>query len=246
MLAAVLAVSLASCATPAPESGTGIGSGELASSGWARASLSGADGSSWSHQTFPGKRASRYAPQRKDGRDALMVSAASSASMVRRKVHIEPERLGRLQFSWLVPAMIETADMSKREFDDSPVRLVLAFEGERSTFSARDAMLSELAEALTGEPLPYATLMYVWSNRRESETVIINPRTSRIRKLVLENGPGKLSRWLNYDRDVKADFFHAFGEQPGALVSIGVMTDTDNTRSHASAWYGPVRFVPAD
>lgn len=216
----------------------------LAGSAWARASVSG-PGSAWAHQTFPGKRATLYAPQRKDGRDALMVRAQSSASVVRRTLRLEPDQLGRVQFSWLVPAVITAADMARRESDDSPVRLILAFEGDRSRFSAKDAMLSELAETLTGEPLPYATLMYVWSNRRPPETVIINPRTDRIRKLVMESGPGHLSRWLNYERDVRADFVKAFGEPPGALLSIGVMTDTDNTRSEASAWYGPVRLLPA-
>ena len=40
-----------------------------------------------------------------------------------------------------------------------------------------------------------------------------------------------------------ADFQQAFGEAPGALLSIGIMTDSDNTASTASAWYGPVRHV---
>jgi len=42
---------------------------------------------------------------------------------------------------------------------------------------------------------------------------------------------------------VRADFVKAFGEAPGALLAIGIMTDTDNTRSEAQAWYGPVRHV---
>ena len=33
----------------------------------------------------------------------------------------------------------------------------------------------------------------------------------------------------------------AFGEAPGHLVGIAIMTDTDNTRSHAKAWYGDIR-----
>ena len=124
---------------------------------------------------------------------------------------------------------------------DSPVRLVLAFEGDRSKFSMRNAMLSELARSLTGEELPYATLMYVWSNRHPQGTVIPSARTDRIRKLVLESGPGKLGQWLDYARDIRADYEKAFGEAPGALVGVALMTDTDNTRATAQAWYGPVQ-----
>ena len=75
-------------------------------------------------------------------------------------------------------------------------------------------------------------------------SVLVNSRTSRIRKLVMESGPRNLSQWLEYERDIRADFTKAFGEAPGALVSIGIMTDTDNTQSTAQAWYGPVRLVP--
>ena len=126
----------------------------------------------------------------------------------------------------------------------APVRLVLAFDGDRSRFSARDAALSELALVLTGEPLPYATLMYVWCNKRAPGTVIPSPRTDRIRKLVLESGPARLDQWLDYERDIRADYERVFGEQPGALVGIALMTDSDNTHSRATAWYGPIRFLP--
>ena len=160
--------------------------------------------------------------------------------MLRRKVRIAPADLGNVTFSWQVPELIASADMALRDADDSPVRLILTFEGDRSTFSAKNAMLSELAQVLTGEPLPYATLMYVWCNACEANSVILNPRTDRIRKFALESGPAKLNRWLDYERDVRCDFEKAFGEAPGALVSVSIMTDSDNTASLAKAWYGPV------
>jgi hypothetical protein len=75
--------------------------------------------------------------------------------------------------------------------------------------------------------------------------VIRNPRTERIRKLVVESGPHRLNQWLDYERDIRADYERVFGEKPGALRGIAIMSDSDNTKSHARAWYGPVRFVPA-
>jgi hypothetical protein len=135
--------------------------------------------------------------------------------------------------------------MALRDADDSPVRIILAFEGDRSRFSPKDAMLSELSRTLTGEPLPYATLMYVWCNKRPPGTVIASPRTDRIRKLVVQSGPRQLNQWLDYERDIRADFERAFGEKPGVLLGIGIMTDSDNTRSTTKAWYGPVRLGKA-
>jgi hypothetical protein len=193
--------------------------------------------------TFVGKAPTRFRYERKDGRHAVSASSEASASMLRSTVRVAPEALSRLRFSWMVPALIGSADMALRDADDSPVRIVLAFEGDRSRFSPRNAMLSELSRTLTGEEMPYATLMYVWCNHRAAGSVITNPRTDRIRKLVVESGPKRLGEWLDYERDVRADFERAFGEPPGALVGVAVMSDTDNTRERAVAWYGPLQFT---
>jgi hypothetical protein len=242
VIAASVAALLAGCAAVPPPAATGSAPG---GSAWAALSMGAAPrGTVWEHYKLPGKPATQFEYARKDGRDAMAVEAVSSASMLRRKLRVEPAELGKLGFSWKVPELIAQADMGARDKDDSPVRIILAFEGDRKRFSAKDSMLSELALALTGEELPYATLMYVWCNKRAPGTVITSQRTDRIRKLVVESGSGKLGQWLDYERDVQADFERAFGEKPGALVGIAIMTDTDNTQSTTKAWYGPVRLAP--
>ncbi len=237
----LIALLLAGCSTSPSEPEWS----EIGASPWAAASTASREPGGWQHREFPGKRASLYRSARQDGRDAIVVDAFSSASMLRKVVRVEPSELSRLKFSWKVPALIETADMTNRDLADSPVRIMLSFDGDRSKFSAKDAMLSELAHAVTGEPMPYATLMYVWCNHSAPGTVLHNQRTGRVRKLVLESGAINLNRWLEYERDIRADFEQAFGEPPGALLSIGIMTDTDNTRTRATAWYGPVRHLSA-
>ena len=201
--------------------------------------------SRWQHLTFPGKTANQFAYLQVDGRRAMGVRSGSAVSMLRKIVSVDPAQLAGLRFSWKVPGLIAGADLGLREKEDSPVRLVLAFDGDRSRMSPRDHMLSELARTLTGEEMPYATLMYVWSNHHVPGTVLKSSRTERIRKLVLESGPDRLNRWLDYERDIRADFVAAFGEEPGRLIAVGIMTDTDNTRSKAQAWYGPVVLGPA-
>ncbi|HZY19717.1 MAG TPA: DUF3047 domain-containing protein [Ramlibacter sp.] len=221
----------------------------LSNSPWAQASLFASETPSapelWEHQKLPGKTPVQFHSARVDGRDALAATAVAAASVVRHRVRIEPDELGSLRFSWKVPQLIASADMALRDADDSPVRVILAFEGDRRRLSARDTMLSDLMRTLTGEEMPYATLMYVWCNKREPGSVIHNPRTDRIRKLVVESGSTRLDRWLDYERDVRADYERVFGEPPGALVGIALMTDSDNTRTTTRAWYGPLRMQSA-
>jgi len=197
----------------------------------------------WEVVKIPGKVPTQYSVVRLSNRPTLMANASSSASMLRKDLRIEPEQLNTLNFSWQIQKLIEGADMAHRDSEDSPVRLVLAFDGDRSQFSPKNAMLSELTHALTGQPMPYATLMYVWCNQRPVNSVIQNPRTDRIRKVVVESGAGRLNQWINYERDIRADYEKAFGEPPGALIGIGIMTDSDNTRSQAQAWYGPIQLI---
>jgi hypothetical protein len=197
----------------------------------------------WDVVKIPGKVATQYSVVRLSSRQTLMANASSSASMLRKDLRIEPEHLNAVNFSWQIQKLIEGADMAQRDFDDSPVRLVLAFDGDRSQFSPKNAMLSELTHALSGRPMPYATLMYVWCNQRPVDSVIQNPRTDRIRKIVVESGAGRLNQWTTYERNIRADYEKAFGETPGALIGIGIMTDSDNTRSHAQAWYGPIQLI---
>ncbi|MGY0196340.1 DUF3047 domain-containing protein [Leptothrix sp. BB-4] len=207
------------------------------------AALAAGFGPDWQGVPLPGKRVTRYVPADDAGRACLHASADRSASMWRRKVHVAPADLGQLRFSWKVPGLITDADLSDRDAEDAPVRIVLAFDGDHTRLGMRDRMLFDLAETLTGERPPYATLMYVWDNRAPVDSVIHAARTDRVRKLVLESGPSRLKRWLEYQRDVAADYRRLYGEEPGALIGVAVMTDADNTQSRSEAWYGPIRLT---
>lgn len=236
---ALLSLQLLGCASLRPQEGD-VSAG-VAHTAWGLASLAQIGDGPWHHLPLPGKRATQFGAAQAEGRAAMAAAADRSASMVRKAVHVPAADLGSLAFSWKVPALMTGADMAAKDADDAPVRLVLAFEGDRSRFSPKNAMLSELARALTGEEMPYATLMYVWCNTRGVDSVIHNPRTDRIRKIVVESGAAGLGQWRDYERDVRADFVRAFGEEPGALVAVGIMTDSDNTGSRVQAWYGPLQ-----
>lgn len=239
VLALLTLMQLVGCSALLTAPGDSGADSAISSTPWAQALVSG-NAPVWRHYKLPGKQPSLFNYMRQDGRNAVAVTSKSSASMLRQVVRMEPAELTSVRFSWKVPELIAQADMALRETDDSPVRIVLIFEGDRGKFSAKNAMLSELARSLTGEELPYATLMYVWCNTRPAGSVIVNPRTDRVRKLVVESGAGKLKQWVDYERNIRADYEAAFGEAPGALVGIGIMTDSDNTRSNTKAWYGPV------
>ena len=205
-----------------------------------------ASASGWEITPLPTKRPTRYTPQVIDGRPVIQADAESAVSLYRRRVQVAPGELGRLSFSWMVPELMAAADLSRSEAEDAPVRVVLAFDGDRSKLSYKDRLLSDLLEAVMGEEPPYATLMYVWDNRAPLESVITAGRTDRIRKIVVDSGPTQTAIWRLHERDIASDYRRAFGEDPGALISVALMTDSDNTRSTTRAYYGDIRLVGAN
>lgn len=219
-----------------------LGSG-AALAGCAGAPKPAPEGGDWHAVSLPGKAQTRYQWEVKAGRRAVAAQALSSASMWRRRVARSPEALGEVSFSWWVDELISQASLTQADRADSPARVLFGFGGDVSRLPQRTRLMFELAHALSGEPPPYATLMYVWDNQSPLESVLINPRTDRVRKIVVDSGHSQLGRWRDHRRDLVADFQRAFGEAPGPLQSVAVMTDADNTRSQARAWYGPVQIA---
>lgn len=216
LLAAVVAALSIGCASPPP------------------------DQRGWHAVPLPGKAPTQYAWTQKDGRAAVAAVSERSASMWRRRMDLAPPLLGDASFSWWVEDLIAEASVADADREDAPARVMFGFGGDIGRLPPRTRMMFDLAQALTGETPPYATLMYVWDPTAPVGSVIANPRTDRIRKIVVDSGPGGLRQWRDHRRNLADDFRRAFGEEPGPLVSIAIMTDSDNTRSRARAWYGPV------
>ena len=197
-------------------------------------------GEPWQPFLLPGKRFADFELVAGADKPVLSVQADRSVSILRRRFAEAIPAVGHIDFSWKVDGLPDGANLSDVDLGDAPVRILLSFDGDRSKWSARNHRLSDMSRLLTGEELPYATLMYVWSTNDAADSVVVNPRTDRIRKVVVESGAAQVGRWRQYRRDVHADFLRAFGEEPGPLRAVALMTDTDNTRSRLRAWYGPM------
>lgn len=187
----------------------------------------------------------RYAVVRDGAQRVLHAHAASSATGLRCAVHIDPAERGQLQFSWKVRDVHPKADVSEAVLDDAPARLIVAFDGDHTRLPLRERLLFDQVELFTGQRLPFATLMYVWDGGRHAvDTVHRNHRTSRIQYLTVQSGAEGIGRWLHYRRDVVADYRRVYGEAPGTIIGVGVLTDGDAMKLQFEAWYGDIVLAP--
>jgi len=242
-LALLSAWSLSACSALGPAPGT-----DLDGSAWAQATqlptAGSGPGPGWHERRVGTRTPTRYVPTRHAGRPALQADSDGGDSLVRVQLQAGEPLATRLHFSWFTDGLNHDADLADTTVDDAVVRVILQFDGDRGRFAPRDHRMSELVRLVTGEPLPYATLVYVWDPVRPVGTVIRHQRTNRIRKLVVQSGTEGLGRWNDFERDVAADYRHAFGEAPAQLAFIALMTDANNTGHRSKAWYGPLRWTP--
>jgi len=176
------------------------------------------------------------------GTVVLHAAAEGAASLVGYKTSFDINAAPVMAWRWKVDRLIATADNAVASKEDSPARLVLEFDGDKAKlpFSDRSALAS--GKFLSGRELPYATLMYIWSNKEPLGKIVPNPRTNRVQMVVASSGAGGVGAWQKLSRNVVDDFRKAFGEPPGKLLGVAILTDTDNTGESVEAWYGDISF----
>ena len=147
-----------------------------------------------------------------------------------------------LSWRWKTKALVPGADNRERAREDAPLRVILSFDGDLSTLSQEEQTRFRRARTFADQDLPYATLIYIWSEQVPVETIIPSTHTSQVKMLVVASGAAGLGQWQSLRRNVAEDYRRAYGAEPGAVLSVSVMTDTDNTGEKAVGEYADIRF----
>lgn len=189
------------------------------------------------------KRPTQYRLVDHEGRTVVFARARGSASGLVLPISIDLREYPILQWRWNVSSLIVGADNTQRQTEDSPVRIVIAFDGDKSKLPLEERLFAEQFKAFTQQEFPYALLMYIWENRAPVGAVIENLNTSRIKMIVADSGEAKVGAWREHTRNVYEDYKRAFGEEPPRVRSIAIMTDSDNTGGDAEAYYGDITFL---
>jgi Protein of unknown function (DUF3047) len=185
----------------------------------------------------------QYRTVEHDGQTVLHARAEAAALGLQTQVHVNPRETPWFSWSWRVDTVHTQATVTDDDAEDTPARIVLAFEGDVSKLPLRERIFFEQVELFTGNKLPYATLAYAWDGQAAVGQVVPYVRSKRLQNYVVESGTASAGTWRHYERNVLEDFKQVFGEDPpGIIRSVGVLTDSDDLRNTAEAWYGDMRF----
>ena len=201
----------------------------------------------WRGLTFPAKNAhTMYTPVRDaEAGTVIEARAIASASGLTRKIELDPREWPTLRWRWKASRLVAGADMSRKDGDDYPVRIYVAFAYDPARLSFFERAWYAAARLLYGADPPQSALNYVWDARAPAGTIAPNAYTARVRMIVVESGSARLGEWIGYTRHVADDYRMAFGEDPPAIAGIAIMTDTDNTGESVTSWYGDIAFTRA-
>lgn len=177
---------------------------------------------------------------------AVVVKATSeaSASGLTKEVKIDPSIFPVVQWRWKVENLLVRSDVTRKSGDDYPARLYITFEYDPDKVSLGRKLKYNAGRALFGE-IPIGALNYIWDTKTPPGTVVDNAYTDFAKMIVVESGAEKVGVWVEESRNVYQDYKQAFGEDPSFINGVAIMTDTDNTKERAVAYYGDIRFVRA-
>lgn len=181
-----------------------------------------------------------------DGRRALRIEADGSYGNLVHPLRTEADAL-KLSWQWRVDQLLEAADLRQKSGDDIAAKVCVFFDEPMSQVPFVERQLLRMARAASDEPLPAATVCYVWDSRLPEGTALYNAYTHRVRYIVVQSGPAQLRRWVAERRDVAADFRLLFGDespQVPAIVGVGVGADADNTGGRSLAHVADLVLAP--
>lgn len=202
----------------------------------------------WQPLGLPGQQApaTRFSLVEADGRRVLQVEARGSYGNLVQALADGPAGAAPpaaaaarwLSWRWRLLLPNPAADLRRRSGDDAALKVCALFDLPLAQVPFAERQLLRLARARSGEPLPAATLCYVWDARLAAGTALDNAYTRRLRWLVLRGPADGPQPWADEQRDLHADLRRAFGDELGdgplpPLRAIAVGADADNSGGHS-------------
>ena len=200
----------------------------------------------WKELTFGKKvQPTAYELINMEGTQVIRAQSSNTASGLVKEVRIEPESYPFLEWSWMVNNVLENGDVTQKAGDDFAARIYVTFE-----YSAKDLPLGErikynALKLLGYDEIPLRALNYIWSNKAPAGTITPNAYTGWVQMVAVRDREDAFNTWHKEKRNVVEDYIEAFGEAPGAITGIAIMTDTDNTGESAMAYFGDIQLHQA-
>ena len=167
-----------------------------------------------------------------DGQRALRIESAGSYGNLVHELALPAGATPVLSWRWRLDRAIDGAALQRKAGDDAALKVCVLMDAPLDGIPFLERQQLRLARLLSGEPLPAATLCYVWDPALAAGSVLPNAYTRRMRWWVLQGRSSPLGTWREERRELRADVLRAFGDELAELpriTAVLVGADADNT-----------------
>jgi hypothetical protein len=193
----------------------------------------------WRPVAFPKiKEHSEYTIEYQGRESVLRAESRASASAIVYRNPFNVYDYPRLRWKWKAMSVYEKGNARTKDGDDYPLRVYVLFEYDPNKAGFYDTITYGLAKLLYGEYPPHSALNYIWANREDESGIITSTYASNAKMIVLQKGKKNLGRWIVEERNILDDYRKAFGTDPPAMATLGIMNDSDNTKEASVSYVG--------
>lgn len=171
----------------------------------------------------------------------IKAESNESASGLTKTIQFNPKEYPYLSWRWKVNKAISGTDVTSKSGDDYAARIYIMFDYDLKDLSEDEQSSISWYKFFNGKLPPLATLNYIWANEMSIGRIVSSPYTQRVKMVTVRNKDSALQQWHVEERNIYEDYKNAFGEEPKDVISVAIMTDTDNTNAMAESYFGDIK-----
>lgn len=178
--------------------------------------------SDWKQERFSGE--TQYDVVTIDGRPYIKAVSKASASGLVREMDIDLTEAPYMNWSWKIENILSDVDEKKKSGDDYPARVYVVISGGFFFWKTR-------------------AISYTWTSKEPKGSVWPNAFTDNATMVAMQSGDELLGQWVTEKRNVLEDIKNLLGIDATEINAVAIMTDTDNSKQSATAYYGNILFT---
>ena len=163
-----------------------------------------------------------YRIESENGNRFLRARAENQAVQIGLERIFDPKNQPRLKWRWRVHEIPKGADERVKGKHDAAAQVYVVFDNQ----------------------IQPRVVKYTWSSSLPVGTQFTSPLYSRNKGIVKRSGQPDSKRWYEEEVNFFEDYKKLFGEEPGKVQGIAILTSSDATKTAAAADYDHFVLLP--
>jgi hypothetical protein len=166
-----------------------------------------------------------FSIEQNSGRNVLHLKSKNESSTISKDIKgkVDLRETPILEWSWKAVTLPLGGDSRKKDLDDQAAQIFVAWPRFPEMVRSR-------------------VIGYVWDTTVPAGTVAKSEKTGTVTYIVVRSGQAELGKWITERRNVREDFRKVYGEEPENPAAVSISIDSNDTRSVAESFFGPIAF----